>query len=236
LIEGDGHINTKCINIYICFHNLDASLAYFIKKQIGFGVVSKIKDKNVIIYRGNLKGSIAIAKLINGKLRTDKINNFNCLLQLINEQISSPIIPQERDTSSLKNSYWLSGFSDASASFQIKTGNSKFGYEIQLNYQLDQQKFLILEQIKEVFGGSIEYIQSQDTYYYASVNLGSAKKFMDYFDHFNLLSSKHINYLKWRNVYRLIQSNKHLSQDGMKKILKIKSNMNSLSKDYIKIG
>jgi hypothetical protein len=105
LIEGDGYINKKVINITIVFYQLDAPLAYYIKKRIGYGVVDKIKNKNALLYRANLEGSIVIAKLINGKLRTEKINNFYCLLELINKRISIPIISKEKDTSALINSY-----------------------------------------------------------------------------------------------------------------------------------
>jgi hypothetical protein len=105
LIEGDGYINKKVISITIVFHQLDAPLAYFIKKRIGYGVVDKIKNKNALLYRANLEGSIVIAKLINGKLRTAKIDNFYCLLELINKRISTPIILKEKDTSDLTKSY-----------------------------------------------------------------------------------------------------------------------------------
>lgn len=235
LIEGDGYINKKTINITICFSHLDASLAYYIKKRIGYGIVDKVKGKNALLYRANLEGSIVIARLINGKLRTaDKINNFICLLELINKRIATPIIPQRKDTSLLTDSYWLAGFSDADGSFQVKTikrKENKFGEEIRVCFQIDQKKIFILEQIREVFGGSIGYRKSKDTFYYSSVSFGSAKKVINYFDHFNLLSSKHINFLKWRKVYRLIQKKKHLTENGINLILKIKSTMNSLSKD-----
>ena len=110
--------------------------------------------------------------------------------------------------------------------FNNKTYNS---YNIKLKiYFVEIKKFFILEQIREVFGGSIGYRKSQDTFYYSSVSFGSAKKVINYFDHFNLLSSKHINFLKWRKVYRLIQKKKHLTENGINLILKIKSTMNSL--------
>ena len=66
LIEGDGFINDKAINITIAFHLNDAPLAYYIKKRIGYGVIDKLKNKNVLVYRANLQGCIVIAKLING--------------------------------------------------------------------------------------------------------------------------------------------------------------------------
>lgn len=238
LIEADGHISNLRIYIDIAFHLNDAPLAYYIKKRIGYGVVSKVKNKNALFYRANLEGCIVIAKLINSKLRTDKINNFNSLLELINKRIATPLIPQKKDTSSLTNSYWLAGFSDGDSSFQIKTlkrENRKFAYEIRLNYQVDQKNKLILEQIKKVFGGSIGHRKSQDSFYFGSVSYGSAKKVINYFDHFNLLSSKYPNYLKWRDVYRLIQKNKHLTKEGINHIIKIKLSMNSYSKDIFEI-
>lgn len=238
LIEGDGYISNKIIQVNISFHLLDAPLAYYIKSRIGYGTVAKVKNKNAYNYTANLNGSIVIAKLITGKLRTDKINKFNCLLELINKRIPNKIVLKEKDTSSLTNSYWLAGFSDADSSFQVKNlkrPNRKLGYEIRLNYQLDKKNKFILEQIKEVFGGSIGHRKAQNTYYYGSVSFGSAKKVINYFDHYHLLSSKHINFLKWRKVYRLVQEKKHLTKNGIYKILKIKANMNNLSKDVFEL-
>lgn len=213
---------------------MDAPLAYYLKKRIGYGVVEKVKNKNAILYRSNLKGFIVIAKLINGKLRTDKINKFNNLLELLNKNSLTPILPKEKDTSNLVDTYWLAGFSDADASFQVKVlkrESKKLGYEIRLNYQLDQKTRFILDQVKEEFGGSIGHRKNQDTYYYGSVSFGSAKKFIKYFDQFHLLSSKYVNYLKWRKVYSIIQKKEHLTKNGIEKIIKKKSNMNSQSKD-----
>lgn len=72
----------------------------------------------------------------------------------------------------------------------------KFGCEIRLNYQVDQKTSFILEQIKNEFGGYVGYRSSQDTYYYGSTSIKSADNLVNYFDQFNQLSSKHLNYLK----------------------------------------
>ena len=115
------------------------------------------------------------------------------------------------------------------ASFQIKVLNRSNKVEVRLNFQIDQKKNSVLLLIKEFFGGNIGYRKSQDTYYYGSTSYGSAKKVINYFDHFYLLSSKHINYLKWRKAYLIIQNKDHLNQDGISKIIKLKSTMNRLS-------
>jgi hypothetical protein len=83
--------------------------------------------------------------------------------------------------------------------------------------------------IKDFFGGNIGYRKNQDTYYYGSTSFGSAKNVINYFDHFHLLSSKHINYLKWRKAYIVIQNKDHLTENGLNKIIKLKNTMNSLN-------
>ena len=124
------------------------------------------------------------------------------------------------------NNYWLAGFSDAFASFQIKliTRNNKT--EVRLNFQIDQKKKDLLFLIKNFVGGNIGFRKSQDTYYFNSTSFGAAKKVIKYFDQFNLLSSKYINYLKWRKAYIIIQNKDHLNEKGLKKIVRLKKTMN----------
>jgi hypothetical protein len=44
-----------------------------------------------------------------------------------------------------------------------------------------------------------------------------------------MLSTKYINYLKWRKTYILVQNKYHLTEFGLNKIKKYKSTMNRLS-------
>ena len=128
------------------------------------------------------------------------------------------------NTESNLNNYWLSGFADADASFQIKIINKsdRSKPEIRLTLQIDQKKDHLLILIKNYLGGNIGYRKSQDTYYYSSTSFGSAKKVIQYFDRYPLLSSKHINYLKWRKAYVIIQNKEHLIDSGIEKIIKLK--------------
>ena len=230
LIDGDGHFSSKQ-QLVIVFSSPDVQLAYYIKEMIGFGHVNKVKDKNAYLYIiSNKDGIIKAVNLINGKLRT--LNKFN---QVINNILAHPKyagitenIEFRINDSNDFNKYWIAGFSDADASFQIKVVNreDKLKPEIRLNFQIDQKDNNVLLLIKEVFGGNIGYRKSQDTYYYGSTSFGSAKKVINYFDHFHLQSSKHINYLKWRKVYILVQEKKHLTETGIDNIIKLKNSMN----------
>jgi hypothetical protein len=83
LIDGCGSFNTKQ-QLVIEFHSLDASLAYYIKKRVGFGSVKKIKDKNAFfLIIAVKKGVVKVIESINGKIRTE--NKYN---QIINNILS----------------------------------------------------------------------------------------------------------------------------------------------------
>lgn len=231
LIDGDGHFSSKQ-QLVIVFNSLDVSVAYYIKKRLGFGKVRKVKNKNasllIISHREGLK---KIISLINGKIRTE--SKFN---QIINNILNDSKYTEFKQDINLKlNSYndlknhWLAGFSDAYASFQIKMINRNNKIEVRLNFQIDQKKNDVLLLIKEFIGGNIGYRASQDTYYYGSTSFGSAKNVINYFDYFHLLSTKHINYLKWRKAYLIIQNKEHLTSNGIKKIIKLKNTMNRLT-------
>jgi hypothetical protein len=69
LIDGDGHFSSAQ-QLVIAFHSLDISLAYYIKKRIGYGQVKKIKNKNAIMFIiSSLVGLKVVLDLINGKLK-----------------------------------------------------------------------------------------------------------------------------------------------------------------------
>lgn len=250
LIDGDG--TSSKYRITIAFNVLDASLAYYIKKRIGYGTVRKIEDKNAILLTiTKREGLEKVINLINGKLRVQfKIDAIN--KNIINAYSGTFGFPsgayQIKDelhlnTSSDLDNHWLAGFLDADGSFQIQTlvsspkgtgvasasprisGSRRV--EIRLYVQIDQESRRLLDLIKDKFGGNIGYKKSQDSYYYSSTSFSSAKKFIWYLDRYHLLSSKHLNYLKWRKAYRLVQSQNHLTLEGQEKIKKLKSSMNS---------
>ena len=235
LIDGDGHFSSKQ-QLVIVFHSLDVSLAYYIKKRLVFGSVKKVKDKKAfILIIAAKKGIEKVLTLINGKIRTEtKLNqiNNNILSHSSYAKFGKSLNFILNKDNNLKN-HWLAGFSDADASFQIKILNRNRRYEVRLNFQIDQKKNSILLLIKDFLGGNIGYRSSQDTYYYGSTSFGSAKNVLEYFDYFHLLSTKHINYLKWRKAYLIIQSRNHLNTDGFEKIIKLKNTMNRLSDNTV---
>jgi hypothetical protein len=218
--------------LVIVFNSLDASLAYYIKKRIGYGSIRKVKDKNAMeLTIAAIKGMEKVINLINGKIRTE--NKFNQItkniLNNVNYTVFSKNISLKLNLDRNLENHWLAGFTDAEGSFQIKIINRHDKTEIRLNFQIDQKKANILRFIQDFLGGNIGYRKIQDTYSYNSSSFGSAKKVINYFDHYHLLSSKQIHYLKWRKAYIIIQNKDHLNESVIEKIIKLKNTMNRFS-------
>lgn len=225
LIDGDGHFSSAQ-QLVIVFSGSDVSLAYFIKKRLGFGNVRKVKDKNdCLLIVSNTEGLTKVINLINGKLRTSKYN------QVLNNILIHPRYYNLKQSINFKinstndfNNHWIAGLSDANASFQIKVVPKATKSEIGLNYQIDQKNKDILNLIKDYFGGNVSY-KLKDEYSYSSDTYGSARKIIKYFDKYHLQSTKYINYLKWRKAYVLIQKRLHLTEQGINQLIRLKDSM-----------
>jgi len=77
LIDADGHFSSAQ-QLVIVFNVLDIQLAYFVKEQIGYGNVRKVKNKNAVLFIvTNKKGIERIINIINNKFRTSsKLNQI----------------------------------------------------------------------------------------------------------------------------------------------------------------
>jgi len=241
LIDGDGSFVKR--SLVIAFNALDASLAYYIKRRLGYGSVKKVKSKNAVLFiLTKREGLEKVINLVNGKLRIQyKIEAIGTHIQKISNSPLAITDTLHINTSSDLNNYWLAGFIDADGSFQIKVLNrikpkGSTRIEIRLYLQLDQKSRLLLDLIKDKLGGNIGYRKSPDTYYYNSTSFGSAKRVIKYLDRYHMLSSKYLNYIKWRKAYILVQTKKHLTPEGVDKILKLKYSMNSYSKETLDIS
>jgi hypothetical protein len=80
LRDGDGCITNKYISI--CFYILDLKLAQYLVKRLGFGKITKVKDKNAYnINICNIFERKRILDLVNGKFRGEnKIKQVQRLL------------------------------------------------------------------------------------------------------------------------------------------------------------
>lgn len=219
LIEGDGWFGDN--QLHIIFAENDISLAYFIKSRIGHGHVYKIKDKKAVRYIcKNKKGLSIILSLINGKLvskpkyeqliKNNYAEKFNFSINLPSNKITL-------------DNYWLAGFSQADGCFHIciaKSKTHKTGLSVRLEFSIKQNDGLPLKLLYDTLkmGNLSQY--TSGIWCYKSTGFKTAALLINYFDTFNLFSSKYVSYLKFRKVYIMITNGKHLENKG---IIKIKS-------------
>lgn len=226
LIDGDGHFS-KIPQLVICFNEKDVHVAYFLKKQIQFGTVSKIKNKkNFKFVISHSKGLEKVCNAIINKLQhKQKIIQYNTRLhRILNFKLT------EKKNFLLTENSWFTGFFLSDGSFQIKIiyrKNRKLP-EIRLVIQINQKENCLLLQIQKTFGGSIGFRKCLKTYYYSSVSFGSAKKIIEYFDKFHLMGVKNTQYCIWRKVYIKINEKFHLTPLGVKYIINSKKRMSNL--------
>jgi hypothetical protein len=220
LIEGDGWFGKK--ELHIIFHESDISLAYYLKKRIGFGNIYKIKDKKAVRYICKKReGLLFIVGIINGKF----VSNYK-YDQLIkhnySEYLTINILPPLKKLS-LSN-YWLTGFTQADGCFHINTVKSKThksGFNVRLEYSIKQNDCLPLQLLYDLLkmGNISQY--STGIWCYKSSGFKTANSLINYFDKYMLFSGKYISYLKFRKVYIMVTEGKHLDSKGIKKIRSI---------------
>lgn len=220
LIEGDGWFGKK--QLHIIFAENDVSLAYYIKKRIGYGNIYKIKNKKAIRYICKNKNGLSdILSLVNGKF-VSKYKYQQLINHNYSEYFNITILPPS-NTLSLDN-YWLSGFSQADGCFHIsviKSKTHKTGYSVRLEYSLKQKDDLPLKLLyNKLKKGNISQYNS-GIWCYKSSGFYTAYDLIGYFDRFNLFAEKYKDYLKFRKVYMLITQGRHLENKGIKKIISI---------------
>lgn len=222
LIEGNGWFDFKLLNIK--FSEKDIPLAYFLKKRIGYGTVSKIKninDKGVLYSCKHEKGLIYIISLINGKLVS--CHKYNELIKHnYNEYLNIEIIfPTYKLT---LDNYWLTGFTQAVGYFNILIiDKDKTEWLIKLNYLLKHNDEIPLKLLYSYLNiGNLSKC-SNEIWCYKSTEYLTSYHLIKYFDKFPLFGNKYVSFLKFRKVYIMITEGKHLSIEGLKKIKSIKS-------------
>lgn len=226
LIEGDGRFDKK--ELHIIFSENDISLAYYLKKRIGYGNVYKIKEKKAVGYIcKHDKGLAFILSLINGKL----VSNYKyeeLVLHNYSEDFNMNILPPLKKLS--LDNHWLAGFTQVNGGFYINVLKSKTyatGYTVKLEFSIQQHDELPLRLLYDVLNSGNISQYSSGIWCYKSLGLKTAFTLINYFDKYNIFGRKYIDYIKFRKVYRMITEGKHLDIKGIKKIISIATKWSS---------
>jgi hypothetical protein len=130
------------------------------------------------------------------------------------------------------NPYYITGFTDGEGCFFVGVSpdsKSKTGYRVKANFQigLHLKDLALLEQIQLFFGvGKISKLGAESVQFrvYALEDL---KVIIHHFDKYPLLTNKQSDYLLFKEVVSLMQEGKHLTLEGLNKIVSIKAVLNN---------
>lgn len=232
----------------ITFADIDYKLALKLKEILGGTIRHKSDNHAYVLTIASVKGLSNVASLMNGLLRTPKIDKFHALIKWLNSNTDTnyPILPV--DTSSILQNAWLSGFFDADGSFDVRlrhkkgdgSGKNRVEIRIRLEQRMtDPQTGLSYGSIMQLIAFALNVklntsIHNVDKQYYIITSTSPEKLsiFVNYLTHFPLFSSKYINYLVWLEVYNLMRNNKHNTKDERDIIQGMKDNINRKRLDF----
>lgn len=211
----------------------DASVLFYIKKKLGFGVV-RIQDKvknNHCFKVNDEKGLFNLISILNGNLFLDtKQVEFKLWIDAYNKKYGTTIVYLKNNNKPDLSNSWLSGFTDAVGSFTCiikdkptanKSGLVKLSYTLSQYGNYNQMKYLA-----EILKGKIHY---NNGIYEATVNTTKLSKVIDYLNIHSLKTNKSIVYLNIRKIYFLIKGKKSLTNEEIRLLTRYKNNLNRLA-------
>ena len=251
LFEGDGHIWISKDNVKkkhnprfcITFSLKNEPLAKKLLGLIEFGHVRyKPKDNACVLIVSPVKGLKRIVDLINGELRTPKINQLFNLIDWLNNNHNSNIKKLPVNNKPLRDNSWLSGFIDADGSFSVqytKVENNAKKRKVSCRLRIEQRMldpvtkisyFSVLNQIAKFLGCKLltrKQLSTNNEYYtLAASNRKSLLVIVNYLELYPLFSSKYLDYKDWNKAVKLILTDKHYTEKGLIEIDLIRNNMN----------
>ena len=264
LIEGDGSIivpktirNQKGKMLYpvvkITFVKKDAPLAQKIMEVIKGGTIVYPKDSNYLdLLFQDIKSIKNIAVLLNGNMRTPKIEALHRLIDWLNARSTDgfKICKLSLDNSWLGSNPWLSGFIESDGNFycEFKLNSEglatiikgymrvsqKQSYKSTTTISKNNSNFYIMDKIREFLDvkNVTEIQRNKPNYIELAYEVRTTKKLscdilINYLTNFPLFSSKHLDFLDWSEVHHIRISKKYKSLDGTSKLISLKNSMNT---------
>ena len=233
LIDGNGSIREGVIEIRL--REGEYSLAYKLKKEVGYGVVRELKEEEGggIMYKVEKEGGREIInRAINGRLRTEK------KVEELRKSVSGAHAERPygcgaagtvREVKSRRgdgdmNNYWLAGLMDARGRLEIglKREGSIGEVELILDIGLKGEEEL-LKKVRDYFRGGSVIKKKEGMEVYRNTEMEGVYKVIGYLDKYKMRSRRYVSYIKYRKVYRIVTRGEHMTERGIKKIESIRS-------------
>ena len=127
--------------------------------------------------------------------------------------------------------FYLAGFADGEGSFNVSfrpRNDYKQPWKISLCFNISQKEKEILALYKHHLGCGTLRARPDGIWYYKVNNFNAIwEKVIPFFKKYRFLSAqKKKNFSKFCQIAEIIKKNEHLTEEGIKKILKIRSAMN----------
>ena len=229
IINKDGYLEFK-----ITQSSMDAQVLFFIKKNLGFGVV-RLQDKNNKTHCFRVRdkeGLFKIISILNGNIfmETRKIQ-FKSFIAAYNKVYKQSIVYIDNNYKPDLSDGWLCGFTDAEGCFTCSViDRPKDGGLVRLRYILSQKgNFEEMQYLGDLLNGKTHYLKSYDGYN-MTVNTTKLSLVIKYFDTHPLKTKKSIVYFNWNKMYKLVMDKKHLTEEGLITIKRYNKNLNRLDK------
>ena len=249
LIEGDGTIvvpkterSPKGVlnygSVQIAFHLKDLPLALMIQKMLGEGSLARKKGVNAYILTLNsYKGLILIISLLNGKMRTPKIESLYKLIDWLNNSKNTNFLKKPLNDSPLTSNAWLSGFIEADGSFQVRTTLSGKYPKLECKLEITQRQrdhkgnsnLEFLEKIAKFLLTTVKSIRQDKPnpeYRVRTTSLRANLILSKYLENYPLFGTKYLDAKDWMKIVSIFEKGEHKDQKGIEKIVEIKSLMN----------
>jgi hypothetical protein len=265
LIEADGSIAVHDVNsnakkyrpkILIVFAVSDKPLADKLASVTNAGTVyAKLNAGHVIWHIQKTEDVIKIINIINGFMRTPKIEALHRAINWFNTYDNLQLECLNLDNSPINSNAWLAGFTDGDGNFSINLIDRKkkgiitskrvqtfFRIELRQDYHRDVPTYLGGTSYFDILTKIARYLdvnlysrtrEKGEKIFYAFIvmshNNTSHQKVIEYFYKFPLYSSKHLAYEDWSYLVKknMARNSKPLSKEDIVEIEKIKSQFNS---------
>ncbi len=126
--------------------------------------------------------------------------------------------------------YYISGFVDGEGSFNIsirKHPGYKLGWKTSLTFNVSQKGVRSLELLHRTFQCGYVRKRWDNLHYFEILDFEKIiSRVIPFFTKFQLRSEKEKDFLIFRQVAELMKEGKHLTVDGIKKILELRQPMN----------
>jgi hypothetical protein len=139
------------------------------------------------------------------------------------------------------NPYYVTGFTDGEGCFLINIkpfSKLKTGYSVELVFKiaLHLKDKPLLEKIQTFFGVGIITVRTDGYIQYRVGSIKDLELIINHFDNYPLISHKWSDFKLFKKAAELIKRKDHLTNEGLKKIVSIKSVLNNGLSDDLKIA